>query len=211
MAKRNAKAGNPQTTLFRQVFNRKRKVWFGTLTADGWFSAAPDDTDVNRAIRTNNPGALNISAWQRLRAGYIGQTSPDSAGNITTIYKTPEHGIAAWYFLLFDRYGFGRVGHFDLVSLQEYAGTGATSTEVKAYTDGWAKWSGGTLQPNTIIHFSSDNELLALAKAEFAHEAAAISPLGDDQIIAGFALERPPHSQPRDNATDKAIEPEALA
>jgi D-alanyl-D-alanine carboxypeptidase len=193
MAKSTARASSGRTTLVRSVFNRKRKVEFGTLSPDGWFSAAPDDTDVNRAIRTNNPGALNISAWQHLRTGYVGQTSPDSAGNITTIYQTPEHGIAAWYFLLFDRYGFGSIGYFDLVSLaQKYAGRDATAAEIKAYTDGWAKWSGGALQPTTVIHFSNDNELLALAKAEFAHEAAAVSPLGDDQIIAGFALERRP-------------------
>jgi D-alanyl-D-alanine carboxypeptidase len=173
------------------VVNRKRKVQFGTFVTGGWFSAAPDDVDVNRAIRTNNPGALNISVWQRKRLGYVGYTSPDSAGNRTTIYQTPEHGIAAWYFLLFDVYGFGKVGHFDLTAVaRKYAGGDATPGQIKAYTDGWSKWSNGELQPGTVIHFASNDELLTFAKAEFAHEAAAISPLRDEQIIYGFRMER---------------------
>ena len=58
MAKSTARASSGRTTLVRSVFNRKRKVEFGTLSPDGWFSAAPDDTDVNRAIRTNNQERL---------------------------------------------------------------------------------------------------------------------------------------------------------
>jgi D-alanyl-D-alanine carboxypeptidase len=178
-------------TFLTSVYNRKRKVLFGTLVDAGWFSAAPDDTDVNRAIRTNNPGALNVSAWQRTRLGYVGQTKPDSAGNITTIYQAPEHGIAAWYFLLFDRYGFGQAGQFELSSVAaKYAGGNATPSEVEAYTDGWSKWSNGTLRPGSIIHFGIDDEILTFAKAVFAHEAAAFSPLHDDQILNGFNIER---------------------
>ena len=174
-----------------RVYNKARKVRFGTLVNDGWFSATPDDTDIARAIRTNNPGALNISAWQRSRPGFVGQTPAEAAGNITAIYLTPEQGIAAWYFLLSNRYGFGKTGQFDLVSLaRKYAGQNATSAEVKAYTDGWSKWSNGALQPDTVIHFALDEELLDFAKAEFAHEAGAVSPLHDDQILYGFALER---------------------
>ena len=113
--------------LGSSVYNKKRKVRFGTLVKNGWFSATPDDTGISRAIRTNNPGALNISAWQRTRPGFVGQTPADAAGNITTIYRTPEQGIAAWYFLLFNRYGFGKAGQFDLASLaRKYAGQDAT-------------------------------------------------------------------------------------
>lgn len=196
MAKRTrSKAARQQAVsadgLATAVYNKGRKVRFGTLVKDGWFSATPDDTDIARAIRTNNPGALNISAWQRSRPGFVGQTPADAAGNITAIYQTPEQGIAAWYFLLSNRYGFGKTGQFDLVSLaRKYAGQNATSAEVKAYTDGWSKWSNGALQPGTVIHFALDEELLDFAKAEFAHEAGAVSPLHDDQILYGFALER---------------------
>lgn len=177
--------------LVVSVYNKKRKVYFGTLIDDGWFSAAPDDVAVNRAIRTNNPGALNISGWQRKRAGYVGQTKPDGAGNITTIYQAPEYGAAAWFFLLADRYGFGTSGHFDLVSLaKKYAGSTATDAEVKAYTDGWSKWSNGVLRPNTVIHLACDDEMLSFAKAEFSHETAAPSPVHDKQIQYGFSIER---------------------
>src|SRR4029079_11444325 len=71
----------------------------------------------------------------------------------TAIYRTPEQGIAAWYFLLFDRYGFGKTGQFDLASLaRKYAGQNASPAEVKAYTGGWSKWSNGALQLDTVIH-----------------------------------------------------------
>ena len=181
----------PASGLVVSAYNKKRKVWFGALIDDAWFSAAPDDPAVNRAIRTNNPGALNISGWQRKRRGYVGQTQPDGAGNITTIYQTPEHGVAAWFFLLSDRYGYAVAGYFDLVSLaKKYAGSHATDAEVRAYTDGWSKWSNGALRRDTIIHLASDDEMLLFAKAEFAHEAAAPSPLRDRQVVCGFALER---------------------
>lgn len=177
--------------LATSVYNKRRKIRFGTLAKNGWFSATPDDSDISRAIRTNNPGALNISTWQRSRPGFVGQTPADATGNITSIYRTPEQGIAAWYFLLFNRYGFGKAGQFDLASLaRKCAGQDAKLAEVKAYTDGWSKWSNGTLQPDTVIHFAIDEELLDFAKAEFAHEAGAVSPLHDDQILYGFALER---------------------
>ena len=78
------------------VYNKKRKVRFGTLVKDGWFSATPDDTGISRAIRTNNPGALNMSAaWQRMRPGFVGQTPADAAGNVTTIYQTDRDHCAA--------------------------------------------------------------------------------------------------------------------
>ncbi len=173
------------------VYNRRRKVRFGTLVKNGWFSATPDASDISRSIRTNNPGALNISTWQRTRPGFVGQTTADAAGNITTIYRTPEQGVAAWYHLLFNRYGFGKTGQFELASLaRKYAGQNATAAAVRAYTDGWSKWSDGALQPDTVIHFAIDDELLDFAKATFAHEAGAVSPLHDDQILYGFALER---------------------
>lgn len=175
------------TALSNPVYNRTRKVSFGSLLSNGWFSAAPDDVSVNRAIRTNNPGALNISRWQRSRPGYVGQTEPDSSGNKTTIYQTPEHGISAWYFLIYELYGFGRSGQFDLLSLaKKYAGGNASQSQIRAYTKGWTKWSKGRLKPDTVIHFGSKDEMLSFALAEFAHEAAAQSPIHDDQIVSAL-------------------------
>ena len=85
MAKRTrSKAARPQALstdgLATSVYNKKRKLRFGTLVKDGWFSATP-----GCAIRTNNPGALNISTWQRSRPGFVGQTPAYAAGNITAI------------------------------------------------------------------------------------------------------------------------------
>jgi hypothetical protein len=95
----------------------------------------------------------------------------------------PEISPRSWYFLLFNRYGFGKTGQFDLAALaRKYAGQSATPAEVRAYIR--------CLQPDTVIHFTLDEELLDFAKAEFAHEAGAVSPLHDDQILYGFALER---------------------
>ncbi|MGO8557565.1 hypothetical protein ACC724_37925, partial [Rhizobium ruizarguesonis] len=69
----------PSTHLVHSIYNRKLALNFGTLTKKGWFSAAPNDSSINRAIRTNNPGALNISNWQKQRPGYVGYTDPDHA------------------------------------------------------------------------------------------------------------------------------------
>src|SRR4029078_9899565 len=101
MAKRARSKAPPQKApssdgLATSVYNRRRKVSFGPLVKNGWFSATPDDTDISRAIRTNNPGALNLSTWQRTRPGFVGQTPAAAAANIHAIYRTPEQGIAAW-------------------------------------------------------------------------------------------------------------------
>ena len=94
---------------------------------------------VKRSIRTNNPGALNISNWQKTFPGYAGKTPPDGAGNVTTIYVTPEHGVAAWYHLLTDRYGYGEDGSFVLLKLaRKYAGVNSDDAPaVKSYIKGW--------------------------------------------------------------------------
>ncbi|NTG45242.1 L,D-transpeptidase family protein [Rhizobium rhizogenes] len=177
--------------LVNSVLNKKRKVKFGTLILDGWFSAAPDDISVNRAIRTNNPGALNISGWQRSRPGYVGVTDADANGNVTTIYQSPEHGISAWYYLISEIYQYGDTGQFDLKSLaRSYAGGNAPESAVKAYTDGWSRWSNGTLDENSVVHFSVEQELLPFAKVLFAHEAGALSPIQDSQIIHGIRIEK---------------------
>ncbi len=53
-----------------------------------------------RALRPNNPGALNISNWQKSMPGYVGKTIDDGSGNETTIYVTPEKGVIAWHELI---------------------------------------------------------------------------------------------------------------
>ncbi|MGH9675713.1 MAG: hypothetical protein ACRD36_01310 [Candidatus Acidiferrum sp.] len=146
---------------------------------------------MNRAIRTNNPGALNISGWQRKRAGYVGQSAADGVGNITTIYQTPEHGVAAWFFLLSDRCGFGASRHFDSYRWQRNMPVHMQAMRRSKPTpmDG-RNGPMGVLRPNTEIHLASDDEMLVFAKAEFAYEAAAPSPVDGKQILYGFSIER---------------------
>lgn len=174
------------------TYNEKYKVFFDSL-AGGFYSADPDDLTVRRSIRTNNPGALNISEWQKKLRGYVGFTFPDNSPdkNRTTIYRTPEHGVAAWYVLLADRYGFAKTGSFTIERLaRKYAGSGASEAAVSTYVAGWRKASGNQLEGSTIIKLSSDNELLTLARAMFHHEIGKKSPLSDAQIKYGISHQR---------------------
>jgi hypothetical protein len=172
---------------------------YRSLTPNGYFSSTPYDTSIKRSIRTNNPGALNISNWQKNFPGYAGVTQPDSAGNVTTIYVTPEHGTAAWYNLLTDRYGYGEDGSFALAALaKKYAGVSSVNDPaVTSYVKGWRKWSGNVLNKDSVTHLDVDAEVLLLAKAMFGHEIGDKSPLHDDQIMTGVSLKRagelPPH------------------
>lgn len=172
---------------------------YRSLTPNGFFSSTPGDTSMKRSIRTNNPGALNISNWQKNFPGYVGVTQPDNAGNVTTIYVTPEHGAAAWYNLLTDRYGYGENGSFKLVDLaKKYAGAPSTTAPaVTSYVKGWRKWSNNVLDGNSVTHLDDIADVLLLAKAMFRHEIGGNSPLHDDQITTGVTLKRagdlPPH------------------
>jgi hypothetical protein len=119
------------------------------------YSFDPDDLAVPRSIRTNNPGALNISGWQRQRKGFVAVTPPDAAGNKTTIYRTPEHGVASWYYLISDVYGFKGSGSFSTEQLAErYAGASAGSPAVQNYLKQWQKWSNGALLPQSIVQLA---------------------------------------------------------
>ena len=108
-----ASAGGAQVT-----YNDNYKANFRSLVPGGFFSSDPDDLSAKRSIRTNNPGALNISTWQKQFPGYVGVTQADAAGNVTTIYVTPENGVGAWYYLLTDRYQFGDGGSLTLKELE---------------------------------------------------------------------------------------------
>jgi hypothetical protein len=175
------------------VYNDKYNVYFDSLVPGGFFSHDPDDLSVRRSIRTNNAGALNYSSWQRNVRGYVGMTPPDNSPNRnrTTIYRTPEHGVAAWYILLADRYGFGAAGSFTLETLaRKYAGGGASDADVRTYTSGWSRASGGTLTATSVFHVQSTDELMALGKAMFTHEVGRKSPLKDEQIRYGIDNQR---------------------
>ncbi|MFZ2029413.1 MAG: hypothetical protein WAU68_03815 [Vitreimonas sp.] len=161
-------------------------VNFGSLVPGGYFCATPEDLSIRRSVRTNNPGALNISSWQRQRLGYVGVTQPDSAGNITTIYRTPEHGVAAWYHLISSRYGLTNFSLRDLAV--KYAGTSAAQP-VDAYVSGWSHWWPGQTPPPASMSVANIGDMLALGKAMFAHEIGGFSPVHTDQIEFGVTSE----------------------
>jgi hypothetical protein len=170
------------------VPNAKYGVVFDSLVPNGFFSADPDDYSVHRSIRTNNPGALNFSSWQKRRLGFVAITQPDNSPdhNITTIYRTPEHGVAAWYHLLAVLYAFPG----GMLTLQELAAryAGGNPAAIQAYINGWSHWLNPPVAHSTPISVNDPNAMLTLAKAMFAHEAGSATPLRDDQIA--FAIER---------------------
>jgi D-alanyl-D-alanine carboxypeptidase len=145
------------------TYNERYKVFFDSLVKGGFYSFDPDDLKVRRSIRTNNPGALNFSTWQQSRPGFVGLTPPDNSPqkNRTTIYRTPEHGVASWYVLLADRYGFSHAGSFTIETLaRKYAGAGASPAAVQTYVRGWARASKGALQKSTVIRLAKPDEML---------------------------------------------------
>jgi len=164
---------------------------FRSLTDGGFFSDDPYDLTVPRAIRTNNPGALNVTPWQRAFAGFVGETAPDHAGNVTSIYVTPEHGIGAWHYLLTDRYKIGEDGAITLPRLaKHYAGiSDENDRRVKSYVVGWTKWA-PKLSTTASLALSNDADMLLLARGMFCHEAGRPSPVGDEQIVNALALKR---------------------
>src|ERR1700716_908249 len=112
------------------VFNPRFNAFFTSLVPGGFFSSNPDSND-KRSIRTNNPGALNISSWQRSRPGFVGVTADDGKGNVTSIYCAPEYGVASWYHLLAVIYDFARTGSFTIQQLaRKYAGKDAAQSTV---------------------------------------------------------------------------------
>jgi hypothetical protein len=162
-------------------------VAYGSLVPGGFYSADPYNLKVKRSIRTNNPGALNYASWQSARKGFVAITQPDAAGNRTTIYRTPEHGAAAWYHLLSQIYGFGSVATFTLTSLaQRYAGA-PSGAAVNTYLAGWVKWSNGALTSASTFNANDPSQMLVLAKSMFAHEGDQNTPVQDVQIT--FAIQ----------------------
>lgn len=165
---------------------------YRSLVAGGFFSSDPLNTNVKRSIRTNNPGALNNTKWQERFAGYVGKTFADAAGNVTAIYVTPEHGIAAWYHLFTKVYGWKETGSFTIGKLaMKYAGVpDIESAAVKSYLRGWKRWSGDILLAETVISLASDADLLVLAKAMFSHEIGGATPILPAQVTKALELKR---------------------
>lgn len=153
-----------------------------------------------RALRTNNPGALNISSWQKSMPGYVGKTLDDGSGNSTTIYETPEKGVIAWHELIVVLYsqkqGYIQNGTFTLGRLaRAYAGVGLNTPDghpaVDGYLAGWAKWANripdsqlgaGPIDP------TNGDQLRQLAIAMFSHEASFATPLTAAEVRRGIEM-----------------------
>ncbi|ARP68327.1 serine hydrolase (plasmid) [Mesorhizobium sp. WSM1497] len=166
---------------------------FRSLVGIGNFFSSLPDADYSssnaltrRALRTNNPGAINISKWQRdSMRGYVGCTLPDRYGNQTAIYETPEYGVAAWGFLLRKIYFHGnksKVTVGDIVD--KYRGDNSRDP----YIDGYKKYSDGKLVEDYEVDLYSNRELAMLAIAAYSHELGSWYPLTDKQLLAGFSI-----------------------
>lgn len=166
---------------------------FRSLTEFGnFFSGQPDaeysssNALTRRALRTNNPGAINISKWQRdSMKGYVGTTLPGPDGNVTAVYETPEQGIAAWGFLIRKIYFNGKKEKITVGEIvDKYRGTNSRAP----YIDGYKKYSNGKLDEDYEIDLYDNAELAQLAIAAFSHELGFWYPLTDKQLLAGFAI-----------------------
>jgi D-alanyl-D-alanine carboxypeptidase len=166
---------------------------FRSLVGIGNFFSSQPDADYNssntltrRALRTNNPGAINISKWQRDgMQGYVGSTLPGPDGNKTAVYETPEHGIAAWGFLLRKIYFNGKKDKVTVGEIvDKYRGTNSRAP----YVDGYKTFSDGRFGEDYEVDLYDNAELARLAIASYSHEFGFWYPLTDEQLMAGFAI-----------------------
>jgi len=166
---------------------------FSSLIGVGHFFSGQPDADYSssnmltrRALRTNNPGAINISKWQRdSMRGYVGCTLPDHYGNQTAVYETPEHGVAAWGFLLRKIYFKGKK---DKVTIGDIVDKYRGDNPRDPYIDGYKKYSDGKLAEDFEIDLYDNRELARLAIAAYSHEFGSWYPLTDQQLLAGFLI-----------------------
>jgi hypothetical protein len=167
-------------------------IYFTALVDGGFYSSTPDNLRILRAIRSNNPGALNDSTWQHARPGYVCNTIADRSGNKTAIYSSPEYGVASWHTLLADHYKFQQSGgSFTIDQLAHaYAGQNAAQSAINSYVGGWCRLADTPLSPQSTIHLSNDDEMLNLARAMFKHESFAIVKISNDQILLGIRGQR---------------------
>lgn len=175
------------------TFNAKYDTYFIALVPGGFYSSDPDNMSVPRAIRTNNAGALNISAWQKKRPGFVAATQDDGHGNKTTIYSSPEYGVASWYSLLSDRYGFGTSANRSFTISQlasKYAGQQASQATIDNYVNGWTHLAEKPITSTSEMHLDDDNEMLNLARGMYKLEAGAHLQISSDQILFGIQHER---------------------
>jgi D-alanyl-D-alanine carboxypeptidase len=168
-------------------FNFRSLVGIGNF-----FSSQPDaeynssNTLTRRALRTNNPGALNISKWQiDNMKGYVGSTLPDRYGDSTVAYEAPEYGIGAWGFLLRKIYFSSSK---DIVTVGAIVDKYRGPNSRDGYIDGYMKYSDGRYNEDYEINLYDNAELARFAIASYSFEFGSWYPLTDDQLLAGIAV-----------------------
>ena len=169
--------------------NTRHVTRFYSRVRGGYYSNNPNANGISKSVRTNNPGALNYSNWQKRIRDFAGTMPADNQGNRTTIFATPESGVAAWLHLIKHRYKFGHSGELKILELaRRYAGGHEVSERlVDNYIRGWSRWSKGYFKEPSRVRFDDSRRLLLLARAMFAHEAGHASPLSDRQILFGIS------------------------
>lgn len=149
--------------------------WDGTkIDADG--------KKVPVSVRANNPGAVNGAKWERELPGYVAEIKYDGI-NPTTIFETPEHGVAVYWELLRlyrDKYKLKTVWGI----LGRYIGAAGQLDYFRSVNQmtGYGR--------DTVIDLDDDAVLMPFAKAQFRHEAGVKIPWSDAQIKYGFEMAR---------------------
>lgn len=150
--------------------------------AGGYFSASPMDKSVGPvSIRMNNPGAVNGAPWERTFPGYVDEVET-TPGNRSTIFETPEHGVAAWWELLRRYRGANAVTAEGIIN--RYGG----GQDYSAYLQYVLKRTG--FAPSTVIDLDDDQQLLKFGRAMFRYEAGRELPWNDAQILFGLKCGR---------------------
>jgi len=121
---------------------------------------------VLRSWRTNSPGAINYADWQQNRPGWLGVTKDDGHGNVTSVWRTPEDGVAAFIHLLVDRYSLGDKITLELLA-EKYSG--GNKNLIASYKKGWLHYS--NLGWNEVFEKNDPDALAKVAYAVFRHES----------------------------------------
>lgn len=148
-----------------------------------------DGTTGPVAFRANNPGAINGAAWERNMPGYVGEMTYDGRNN-TTVFETPEQGVAVWIELL-RRYR--ARGKSTVESIITMYGGGQANYPTE-YLGTVLQWTGLLRSTDIQTEGGDDVTLLKFAKAMFAYESGYHPPRplpwSDAQIVYGFKLAR---------------------
>lgn len=156
---------------------------YRSLVPGGYFSDTPfvSSKVLPTSIRSNNPGAINGAKWERDYPGYVTEVET-TPGNRTTIFETPEQGVAAWWNLLRI---YRRGGDKTVRQIITHYGGGQDYSD---YLNFVVKRTG--LPASKEVRLDDDDTLLVFGKAMFRYEAGKPIPWSDEQILYGLKLGR---------------------